>query len=42
MRDKMVELVELMLDLHRQAGLTDVQRGVVEQRIEYEGEHGKF
>ena len=30
----MVELVERMLDLHRQADLTVVQRGVVEQRIE--------
>ena len=35
MHDKMVELVETMLDLHRQLpGLTAVQRGVVEQRIE--------
>ena len=34
LHDKMVELVERMLDLHRQAGLTAVQRGVVEQRIE--------
>ena len=35
MHDKMVELVDVMLDLHRQLpGLTAVQRGVVEQRIE--------
>ncbi|MCY3980075.1 MAG: Eco57I restriction-modification methylase domain-containing protein [Chloroflexi bacterium] len=35
LHDKMVELVETMLDLHRQLpGLTAVQRGVVEQRIE--------
>ncbi|MYE27070.1 MAG: N-6 DNA methylase [Chloroflexi bacterium] len=34
LHDKMVELVETMLDLHKQAGLTVVQRGVVEQRIE--------
>ncbi len=34
MHDKMVELVDTMLDLHKQAGLTVVQRGVVEQRIE--------
>ena len=34
MHDKMVALVERMLDLHRQAGLTVVQRGLVEQRIE--------
>ncbi len=32
--DKLVELVERMLDLHRQANLTAVQRGLVEQRIE--------
>jgi len=34
MHGKMVALVDTMLDLHRQAGLTLVQRGVVEQRIE--------
>ena len=34
MHDKMVKLVERMLDLHRQADLTVVQRGLVEQRIE--------
>ena len=35
LHDKLVELVERMLDLHRQLpGLTAVQRGVVEQRIE--------
>ena len=34
MHDKMVALVERMLDLHRQADLTVAQRGVVEQRIE--------
>ena len=34
MHDRMVELVERMLDLHRQADLTVVQRGLVEQRIE--------
>ncbi|MCY3833659.1 MAG: N-6 DNA methylase [Chloroflexi bacterium] len=35
MHDTMVELVDTMLDLHRQLpGLTAVQRGVVEQRIE--------
>ena len=35
MHDKMVALVDRMLDLHRQlSGLTAVQRGVVEQRIE--------
>ena len=32
--DRMVALVERMLYLHRQADLTAVQRGVVEQRIE--------
>ena len=30
----MDELVEHMLDLHRQADLTIVQRGLVEQRIQ--------
>ncbi len=34
MQDKIVELVDTMLDLHKQAGLTLVQRGVVKQRIE--------
>ena len=34
LHDKIVALVERMLDLHRKAGLTAVQRGVVEQRIE--------
>ena len=34
MHDKMVTLVDTMLDLHRQTGLTVAQRGVVEQRIE--------
>ena len=34
MHDKVVELVERMLDLHRQADLTVVQHGLVEQRIE--------
>ena len=34
MHDKMVALVERMLELNRQAGLTAVQRGLVEQRIE--------
>lgn len=34
LHDKLVELVERMLDLHRQANLTAVQRGLVEQRIE--------
>ena len=34
MHDKLVGLVERMLDLHRQADLTVVQRSVVKQRIE--------
>ena len=34
MHDKIVEMVDTMLDLHKQTGLTVVQRGVVEQRIE--------
>ena len=34
MHDNMVELVERMLDLHKQAGLTVVQRGPVEAQIE--------
>ena len=35
MRDKLVKLVDTMRDLHRQLpGLTAVQHGVVEQRIE--------
>ena len=34
MHDKMVKLVERMLDLLRQAGLTAVQRGLLEQQIE--------
>ena len=34
MHDKLVALVDRMLDLHRQADLTVVQRSVVKQRIE--------
>ena len=34
MHDKMVELVERMLDLHKQAGLTAVQRGMIEAQVE--------
>ena len=34
MHDKMVALVERMLDFHRQADLTVAQRSLVEQRIE--------
>ena len=34
MHDKMVALVNTMLDLHKQAGLTVVQRGPVEAQIE--------
>ena len=34
MHDNMVELVERMLDLHKQVGLTVVQRGMIEAQIE--------
>ena len=34
MHDNMVELVERMLDLHKQVDLTVVQRGPVEAQIE--------